>query len=307
MNRCDISVVIPVYNEEKSLDELCRRLTDALSGVQMEYEVIFIDDGSTDNSYKVLERFHNEYKYIKILRLVHNYGQHVALYAGFENSRGDMVITMDADLQNDPAEIYKFLDELKKGRDAVFGWRKNRDDSFLTREVPSYIVNWLFSRFSGVRLHDYGCDFKAFNRRVVNYILEYGSVGRVHAILGAKIAGSIAEIEIGHIKRKHGSSKYSFGQLVRLTLDIILSYSTTPFKIVGLLGIVFLTLGTAWGGYYLVEEYLLSNLQHSPVPLLVLLFIGLQFVTLGFMGEYMIRIYDLVLVKPNYKVETFLQ
>lgn len=303
-----LSVVIPVFNEEENLAELYQRLSSVLDQVKDTAEIIFVDDGSTDNSLSVLNDFRGLDGRVKVVRLKHNYGQQAALMAGLEYSKGDVVITMDADLQNDPYDIPKFLAEIDNGYDSVYGWRQERKDPLFTRKIPSFLANLLISMYSGKRLHDYGCNLKAFSRNVVEYVNDTGEMGKTSTVLGAKYAAKVKEVKIGHSKRKFGESKYSFSMLISLAMDIITGYSSQPFQVIGMIGVFSFAAGLALDVYYIVNRFILQG-NFEPrlfVVALLLPFIGLQFMTLGFLGEFVIRIYNATQKKPIYKVKEYL-
>ncbi len=309
-NEIDISIVIPVYNEENSLPELHERLVKALEQTGKTLEILYVDDGSTDSSPGILKEFHKKDRKTKILRLRHNYGQQSALMAGFEYSKGNAVITLDADLQNIPEDIPKFLEAISEGYDIVCGKRTKREDSFFKRKIPSFLANGLVSLYTGKRFHDYGCGFRAFTRDMVKYILDFGETGKELLLLGMIGAKKIKEVDISHSGRKYGKSKYTFISLINLTMDIVTSYSTIPFIIVGFIGFSLFITGSAMSAYYLSIRFIFSIITEieSRVMLLTLIFLtmGLQLLILGFLGEYILRINQRTLKKPMFKIDFFL-
>lgn len=308
-NEIDISIVLPVYNEENSLPELHVRLVKVLEQTGKSWEILYVDDGSTDDSQDLLKEFHQKNKKAKILRLRHNYGQQSAVMAGFKHARGNIIITLDADLQNIPEDIPKFLKAISEGSDIVCGKRTKREDPFFRRKIPSFLANRLFSLYTGERLHDYGCGFRAFTRDRVKYIVDFGETGKELLLLGMIGTKKIKEIDIGHAGRKYGKSKYTFISLINLTIDIVTSYSTMPFIIVGFLGLSLFLTGTVMSAYYLSIRFILSIIPEigSRVMLLTLIFLtmGLQLLILGFLGEYILRINHRSLKKPMFKVDFF--
>lgn len=222
----DLSVVIPLYNEEESIPELYRALTDVLDGTVLEgqnvrYEIIVVDDGSTDQSFARLRELALNDDRFKVIQLRRNFGQTAAFAAGFDYAKGDIVITMDADLQNDPADIPKLLVKMNEGYDIVSGWRKDRKDRFLDRRLPSIIANSLISNITDVRLHDYGCSLKAYRRDVLKEVHLYGEMHRFIPALASQVGGSLAEVPVNHRARQYGTSKYGIGRTIRVVLDLV--------------------------------------------------------------------------------------
>ena len=241
--RIEISLVIPVYNEEESLPELYEELGRVCPGLGKPYEIIFVDDGSTDGSFETLKRLRAGDPRVRILRFRRNFGQTAALAAGFDQARGDVIVTLDADLQNDPADIAALLAKIDAGYDIVSGWRRDRKDRFLSRRLPSIMANGLISRFTGVKLHDYGCTLKAFRREVIKSINLYGELHRFIPAIASTMGVSIAEIEVRHRPRTKGKSKYNIFRFTRVILDtltvkFLLTYSTRPLQIFGFIGLI---------------------------------------------------------------------
>ncbi|RTZ61357.1 MAG: glycosyltransferase, partial [Gammaproteobacteria bacterium] len=237
-----ISVVIPVYNEEENLKPLYGELKEVLKSLPYEYEIIFVDDGSTDGSYEILKKLALEDKKVKVIRFRRNYGQTAAMYAGFQYAQGDVIITMDGDLQNDPHDIPKLLEKINEGYDIVSGWRKNRKDPFLTRILPSKIANWIISKVTGVHLHDYGCTLKAYRKEVAKNFRLYGDMHRFLPAVAKSFGAKITEIVVNHRPRIHGRSKYGIGRTVRVILDIFLvkflnDYLNKPMYVFGSTGL----------------------------------------------------------------------
>ena len=309
-----LSVVIPLYNEEKNLEPLYQQLKAALDGAGREYEIIIVDDGSTDRSFEVLKRLHEDDERLKVIRFRRNFGQTAAFAAGFDHSQGEVVITMDADLQNDPADIPLLLRKIEEGYDVVSGWRLPRQDPFLTRRLPSMIANWLISQVTGVHLHDYGCSLKAYRREVVKNVQLYGELHRFIPALASWMGISVAEVSVRHYPRRFGSSKYGLSRTSRVLLDLLtvrflLSYSTRPIHIFGGLGLISFAVGIGLGGYLSFVKFVLGqNIGDRPLLLLAILLmvLGVQLISMGLLGEMMVRTYYEVLNKPTYVVREVL-
>src|SRR5438034_1869333 len=237
----ELSIVIPVRNEAPVLKELHRELSQALGASGRSYELIVVDDGSTDESFEILARLQAGDPRLRVIRFRRNFGQTAAFAAGFAHARGRVIVTSDGDLQNDPRDIPKMIEMLDRGHDIVCGWRKARKDPFLSRRLPSTIANRLISFATGVHLHDYGCSLKAFRAEVVKPLKLYGEMHRFLPAIASEQGVSIAEVVVNHRERRHGRSKYGIGRTIRVVLDLmtvkfLLSYSTRPVQIFGLLG-----------------------------------------------------------------------
>lgn len=306
----DLSIVIPVYNEESTIRLLCHQIKNVLDGLEENAEIIAVDDGSTDNTYNLLRELQNEIKEVRIIRLRANFGQTAALSAGFDNAKGSIIITMDADMQNDPNDIPKLLDKMKEGYDVVSGWRKHRKDPWLSRKLPSYIANKIISYITGVRLHDYGCTLKSYRKEVIKDIELYGQMHRFIPALAKWVGGRIGEVDVMHHPRKYGKSKYGIGRTIRVILDLItikflLSYSSSPIQIFGLFGLCSGFIGFIWTGYLVVQR-LFFNIPLGGRPALLLsvmlMFLGVQFISMGLLGELLIRTYHESQKKPIYAI-----
>lgn len=292
-----LSVVIPILNEEDSVQLLYTRLTTELDRLDQSYEIIAIDDGSTDTSFARLRALAREDPRLRIVRFRRNFGQTAAFTAGFDRARGDVVITIDADLQNDPADIPNLLAKLNEGYDVVSGWRARRQDPFVRRRLPSLIANRLISIVTGTNLHDYGCSLKAYRREVVQDIQLYGELHRFIPAIASWQGISITEIPVNHAARLYGKSKYSLGRTSRVVLDLLtvrflLSYATRPMQIFGLLGLILGSISAVilgWLAY--VRLILLNPIADRPLLLLGILLavIAMQFIGIGLIGEMIIR------------------
>ena len=295
----DLSVVVPIYNEVENLRSLCQRVHEVLAPMGWTYELILVDDGSSDGSSELLAELHAQDDKLKVLRFRRNFGQTAALAAGFEYAHGAVIVTLDGDLQNDPIDIPRLLAKLDEGYDLVNGWRVNRQDPFLSRRLPSQIANSIISLTTQVKLHDYGCTLKAFRKEVAKGLKLYGEMHRFIPALAGNMGARIAELPVTHHARKHGSSKYGLARTVWVILDLLTvkflsSYATRPSHLFGLLGLIAMLVG---GGITTVLgiQRLVFGVQLSGRPLLLLgillLVTGLQFVTTGLIGELLVRTY----------------
>ncbi|MBM3773058.1 MAG: glycosyltransferase family 2 protein [Acidimicrobiia bacterium] len=296
----ELSVVIPIHNEADSLEPLYRELTEALERWGHAYEVLVVDDGSTDESFGILSRLQAADPRWRIIRFRRNFGQTAAFSAGFAHARGRVVVTSDGDLQNDPRDIGPMVERLERGPwDIVCGWRKDRKDSFLSRLLPSMLANRLISWATGVRLHDYGCSLKAFRAEVVKPLKLYGEMHRFLPAIASEQGVTIDEMVVHHRARRFGRSKYGISRTIRVILDLLtvkflLSYSTRPLQIFGLIGLMMGSVGAVITGY-LAWVRLLGEQSIANRPLLLfgilLVFTGVQLVTLGLLAELQSRTY----------------
>lgn len=311
----DISVVIPVHNEEGSLTELHERLTQVLSSLEKSYEIIFVDDGSTDASFKILASIGNKDDYVKIIRLRRNFGKSAAVKAGFDYSRGNILVTMDGDLQEDPADIPLFLAKLDEGYDMVNGWRADRKDPFFSKKLPSRLFNRLASWVTGVKVHDFGSPLKAFRREVIENIDLYGEMHRYMPALASWMGASIAELKVRHNPRRHGKSNYGITRLSRgffdlITVKFLLSYSSRPLQLFGIPGLLSFFAGFIIGIYLVIEKFI-ANTSIGDRPLLLLavllVIVGIQFIVMGLLGEITARTFYEVHSKPTYHVKEIIE
>jgi undecaprenyl-phosphate 4-deoxy-4-formamido-L-arabinose transferase len=299
-----VSVVIPVYNEETNLEPLCQRLDRVLRGVGCDFEVIFVDDGSRDQSLAILCRLQEKYESVRVIQLNRNYGQHAAVFAGLDHARGAVIVTLDADLQNPPEEIPRLLDKIAEGHDVVGGWRQNRQDHAM-RRVFSWAVNQFTSRLVGVRMRDYGCMLRAYRREVVEVLKGCGELSSFIPALANSFAGSPAEIPVGHDRRGQGRSKYSPFRLLRLNFDLMTGFSLLPIQCVSLAGIGISLLGLGFGGFLMLRRLVLGPELEGVFTLFAILFVfvGIQILALGLIGEYIGRIYMEVRRRPRYVIQ----
>ncbi len=306
----DISLVIPIYNEAEGLPALYRALSETLEHLPQSTEIVFVDDGSKDGSAAVLDEFGAADPRVRVLHLARNYGQTAALMAGFQNSSGDVVIPMDGDGQNDPADIPRLLDKLAEGFDVVSGWRQARHDRALTRRLPSAVANRLISALLHVRLHDYGCTLKAYRREVVADVRLYGEMHRFIPIYAAWEGARVTEIPVIHHPRLFGKSKYGFGRVARVVLDLLIMYFIDrafdrPIQFFGKIGLGFLGLSALIFAWALVLKYSFGvSLIQTPLPVLAaaISLSGILFILLGVMAEVQARIYFEVRGRPSYKI-----
>lgn len=304
----ELSFVIPVYNEADNLPALYEEMIDSCSKLDKSYEIIFVDDGSWDESFIVLKKIQeNDYK-VKIIRLRKNFGQTAAISAGFDYAKGVIIITLDADLQNDPKDFCLLIKKIEEGYDIVSGWRQKRKDKFLTRRLPSAIANRLISLITGVKLHDYGCTLKAFRRDVVKNIKLYGELHRFIPAIASDMGVSVTEVKVNHRSRRSGKSKYQLTRFIKVILDLLtvkflLSYSTRPLQIFGLIGLLSGVIGSIFL-LYLGYVRLIVRVGIAGRPLLLLaillIVIGVQFITLGLLAEIMVRAYHESVEKSIY-------
>ncbi len=293
-----LSVVIPVYNEAENLVPLCADVTEALLGLRGPFEILFVDDGSTDGSAELLRELARKEEAIKVVALRRNFGQTAALMAGIDHARGDVIVVMDGDQQNDPADIPALLDKLAEGFDVVSGWRRDRHDGWL-RVFLSRVANALISRVSGLRLHDYGCSLKAYRRSAIESVRLYGEMHRFIPIYASWWGAKVTEIPVNHRPRVQGRSKYGFERIVKVFLDLLVvqflgRYETKPIYVFGGFGLI------CWGisllsGAYAVYRKLFDDTSFilTPLPLLsVMAFItGVLSILMGFLAELLVRTY----------------
>lgn len=294
-----LSVVIPAYNEEENVPVLYERLKSVLEKLGKSYEVIFVDDGSKDSTWERLKEIAEIDKRVKLIRFRKNYGQTAAMYAGFQHAKGEVIITMDADLQNDPEDIPRLLEKLQEGYHIVSGWRKDRKDPFLSRKLPSIIANWIISKVTGVELHDYGCTLKAYRSDIIKKLELYGDMHRFLPALTKSFGARITEIPVRHHPRIYGRSKYGIGRTIRVILDIFLvkflnEYLNKPMYVFGTLGFVLLTLGLLMLFYLMfIKIFLDENIGRRPLLIISVLFTlaGMQLISTGIIAELLVRIY----------------
>jgi len=309
-----ISVIIPVFNEEENILPLYEKLTSVLTRVGKDYEVIFIDDGSSDGTLSLLRPLCKKDPHIKFISFSRNFGQTSALSAGIDFSKGRIIIPMDGDLQNDPEDIPFLLQKIEEGYDVVSGWRKDRKDTFLRRRLPSIIANKIISFIGGVRLHDYGCTLKAYRRDILKNIRLYGEMHRFIPIYAKWVGARVSEIPVHHFPRKFGSSKYGVNRVFKVILDLmvvkfLISYSQKPIYVFGGAGFLMI-LGAILSGGYAVYLKLFKGVSFilTPMPILSVFLIVLGFLSIlmGFLAEVLIRTYYESQGKPTYQIKEML-
>jgi glycosyltransferase involved in cell wall biosynthesis len=306
----DLSVVLPVFNEQDNIVELHAEIAVVLDKLDLKSEIIYVDDGSKDKTLDRLKQLHEADDRIVVVEFRRNFGQTAAMAAGFDLARGEVVVTMDADRQNDPADIPKLLAKIEEGYDLVSGWRFDRKDGYWLRLFPSKIANKLISYITDVNLHDYGCSLKAFKFEVAKQISLYGEMHRFIPAIASWIGVEIAEVKVNHRARVAGESKYGISRVFRVILDLItvkflLSYSSKPLQFFGSIGMVSSFIGFALGIYLTIEKVVYAHaISDRPLLLLCILmiFIGLQFITVGLLAELMTRTYHEAQDKPIYNI-----
>src|SRR5437899_2739209 len=295
------SIVVPFFNEQENIPPLYMKLTEVMDGIGEPYELVFVDDGSKDDSFKVLTEIFEHDRRVNLVRLRRNFGQTPALKAGFDFARGEVIISMDGDLQHDPEEIPRFLEKIEEGYDLVSGWRHHRRDHWLMRQLPSRTANWMMAKLSGIDLNDFGTTFKAYRREIIQEIQLYGELHRFIPALASSAGAKIAEVPIENLQRKNGKSNYGIGRTIRVFLDLmivkfLLDYSTRPAQFFGLMGGCGASAGMLIAAYLGIDKLLHHTdtiAEHGPLMLLaVVLFLsGVQLVSLGLLGEISSRTY----------------
>ena len=315
----DVSIVVPVYNESESIEAMCRELHGVLASLDRRFEVWLIDDGSSDGTWEKMSDLRRELPHLGLIRFRRNFGQTAAMSAGFDAARGEVVITLDGDMQNDPADIPRLLDRMDQGFDVVSGWRKNRRDRFLDRRLPSILANRLISTITGVALHDFGCTLKAYRREVIKNVNLYGEMHRFIPALASWVGGRVDEVVVNHRARQFGTSKYGISRTFRVVLDLVtvkflLRYSTGPIQMFGKVAAAF-----AFQGLLMLVLMIGANATATlfgvsvPGDTLIkrpfwvmtsfmLIFMGMQFISLGLLAEIQIRTYHESQGKPIYVV-----
>ncbi|MFC1709940.1 glycosyltransferase family 2 protein [Candidatus Omnitrophota bacterium] len=304
-----VSVIIPVYNEEKNLLLLQEELNSALNSVGA-YEVIYVDDGSKDNSFEVLNKIKSCHKEVKVIQFARHFGQTEAMQAGIDYSSGEILVFLDADLQNDPKDIPRLLAKIKEGFGVVSGWRKKRKDPFLNKKLPSFIANMLISKITKVKLHDLGCSLKAYRREVFDHVRLYSEMHRFIPIYVARQGVPIVEIEVSHRKRNTGNSKYGPERTFKVILDFLVAefinnYLNKPMYVFGACGIFLMFLSSGIGIFILVRKLFWGGLWVSPLIFVMAIFIiiGVQLILMGLIAEVVMRIYYENTKKNTYSVK----
>lgn len=310
-----LSIFLPVYDEEENLERLHEKIIAAMTELGQSFEVIYVDDGSTDRSLELLKRFAANDNRVRVISFRRNYGQTAAMAAGIDAARGEVLIPMDADLQNDPADIERLLAKLDEGYDVVSGWRKDRRDSFVTRVLPSKLANGLISKISGVELHDYGCSLKAYRRETLKDVQLYGEMHRFIPIYASWAGARVTEIPVAHYPRTAGKSKYGLSRTIKVVFDLVTikfmaSYMTKPLYVFGWAGI----LAFAISFFSALVAFLMkyadwpkhADFIQTPLPVLamVMLVLGIQLFLMGLIAEMLVRTYHESQGKPIYTIKT---
>ncbi len=295
-----ISVVIPLYNEEESVPILYQRLKEVLEKIPYDYEIIFVDDGSSDRTGEILEEIAEKDRKVKLIQFARNFGQTAAMAAGMDYATGDIIITMDGDLQNDPEDIPKLLEKIEEGYDLVSGWRKNRKDAAVSRKLPSKIANWLIGKLTGVKIHDYGCTLKAYRSDVIKRVRLYGELHRFIPALASTVTSvdRIVEIPVKHHPRIYGKSKYGINRTFKVLADLFFiwfmkKFMQKPIHFFGILGIILFLLGFFPFLYLIALKLTGHSIGGRPLLIISVLLIlsGLQMFTTGIVSEVIMRIY----------------
>ena len=293
-NRPAISVVVPVYNEEESILLLYEKVRDACDPLNQSYEIIFVDDGSKDKTFKTLEDIHNADRKVKVVRFRKNYGQTAAMAAGFRAARGRIVVSMDGDLQNDPADIPRLLAKLEEGHDVVCGWRKDRKDKLISRRIPSVIANWLIGKITGVPIHDNGCSLKAYRSEVIKRVALYSELHRFIPAMSTLAGAKIAEIVVRHHARQFGKSKYGISRAWRVFLDLFLIKMLTGFAASPALWFGTLSMPALFlGGVFFIGS-IFQEINGVVLPTLAFLCFSLagHLMAMGSLGEVVLKTGD---------------
>lgn len=307
-----VSLVIPIYNEKENLEELCQKIKKTAEGFSHTYEVIFVNDGSTDGSLNVLRKLSDNNPNFKIIDFRKNFGQTAALAAGIDNAKGEIIIPMDADLENDPADIPKLISKINEGYDVVSGWRRNRwKNKFFTRRLTSLTANWLISYVTKVRLHDYGCTLKAYRREIIKEVGLYGEMHRFIPALASWQGARVTEIEVNYQPRIHGKSNYGLNRTFKVLLDLatikfLSGYSTKPIHFFGAAGFISIFIGFLAGClaiYYKLTQQ--KDFISTPLPVLTALFliVGVLFILIGLLAEMLMRVYHETQRRPIYTIK----
>jgi glycosyltransferase involved in cell wall biosynthesis len=310
----DLSVVIPIKDEQDNLTRLHDRLTEALAPLPLSYEIVLVDDGSTDGSFTVLQRLTAADPRLKVVRLRRNFGQSAAMQAGMDHAAGDVIVTMDGDLQNDPADIPMLLARLNEGYDAVFGLREKRQDDFLIRKLPSWMGNWLIRKVTGVTIKDMGCTLRALRRDLAEQLHLYGEMHRFIPVLAQQTGANVIQVAVRHHPRTAGKTKYNLTRTVRVLLDLITvkfmhSYLTRPMHVMGLAGLVSMGLGCVSLVITVAMKWTSGQwMTGNPFFLFsaLLEIIGVQFISMGLLGELVTRTYFESQGKKSYTVRSTL-
>jgi glycosyltransferase involved in cell wall biosynthesis len=309
-----VSIVIPIHNEYENLPRLIEAVSSTLIDANIPYEILCIDDGSTDGSSDLLKQIARDRRDLRSVILRRNYGQTAAMAAGFSHARGQVIITMDGDMQNDPADIPILLDKLNEGYDLVSGWRKNRQDATITRLIPSQIANWLIAQVTGVKVHDYGCSLKAYRAELIADMNLYGELHRFLPALAFIEGARIAEIPVRHHARQFGKSKYGLDRTIRVVMDLMTvffmrKFLTRPMHVFGSMGVLSIFLGTVIGLYLTSLKLSFGESINRPLLILVVVLIltGVQLFSFGLLAELLMRTYHESQGRPIYRIRELIE
>lgn len=308
-----LSIFLPVLNEEENLHRLHEKLTTSLERLGRTFEIIYVDDGSSDGSLAILSSFAASDKRVRVIAFRRNYGQTAAMSAGIDAARGEVLIPMDADLQNDPADIERLLARLAEGYDVVSGWRRDRQDAFLTRTLPSRLANWMISTIGGVPLHDYGCSLKAYRREVLEDVHLYGEMHRFIPIYASWSGGRVTEIPVTHHPRVAGRSKYGLSRTIKVVFDLVTikfmaSYMTKPLYVFGWAGVLSFVISLVSATLAFLMKFanwpFHADFIQTPLPIMamIMLVLGIQLVLMGLIAEILVRTYHESQGKRTYAV-----
>ena len=304
-----ISIVVPVYNESDSIRLLINEIINVMKSHQLLFELIIVNDGSVDRTSNVLENLSLEIKQLTVINLRKNYGQTAALAAGFDHSNGDIIVTLDGDLQNDPNDIPKLITNINEGYDLICGWRFNRKDKLFNRRIPSQIANRLIGNVTGIHLHDYGCSLKAFKHEIIKDIKLYGELHRFLPVLANIEGAKIKEIKVNHRSRKYGQSKYGIDRTFRVLMDLLTvwfmnKFLTRPMYVFGFIGIISIISSFIMSSYLIVLKFLGESIGNRPLLIfaLILGIAGVQLFSFGLLGELLMRTYHESQNRPIYRV-----
>jgi glycosyltransferase involved in cell wall biosynthesis len=311
-----LSLILPVYNEEESLPHLHDAIQKAFDGQSFDWEVIYVNDGSTDKSLSILEQIAvTDPKHVRVVALRRNFGQTAAIAAGIDHSSGEVIVLSDADLQNDPADIPTMVEQIEQGYDVVSGWRKNRQDTFLTRVLPSRMANWLISNVTGVHLHDYGCTLKAYRREVLTGFRLYGEMHRFIPAYAYSVGARMIEIPVHHHARKYGKTKYGLTRTLKVVLDLftvkfLLSYANKPIYLFGGAGLALIIASALVYILLLIRRIFFQvDVLSSPFFQMSTMFtiLGFQSILMGLIAELLVRTYHESQAKPTYTILKVIQ
>ena len=306
-----ISIIVPVFNESESIGFLLDEVINVMSFHKYNFELIVVNDGSKDNTHQVLKQLTFKIKELSVISLRKNYGQTAAMSAGFDNSKGDIVITLDGDLQNDPNDIPILISEINNGYDLICGWRFDRKDKLINRKIPSKIANKLIGRVTGLKLHDYGCSLKAFKKEIIDDIKLYGELHRFLPVLASIEGAKIKEIKVNHRSRQYGSSKYGIDRTFRVLMDLLTvwfmtKFLTRPMYGFGFVGIISIFSSLAISSYLIVLKIMGEDIGNRPLLMfsLILGIAGVQLFSFGLLSELLIRTYHESQSRPIYRIRS---